>query len=297
MPGLLDILKCRYPVIQGPIGAINSPELIAAISNAGGYGMLALGFIRDIDEVKRLITETKKLTDKPFGANIMIINPLNEQILPILAESGIRAVTTSVGFPGRIYPLLHELGMKGLHVLLSVKHAISAVEAGADGIVAAGSEAGGLRSTGSESSTMILVPLVCDSVKVPVVAAGGIADSRGYRAAFALGAQGVQIGTRFLAASECPVHDRWKELIVNCEDGGTSLLPVDNMMMRAILTPELRAKIESPDFDIKKEFQLKNASQAWNNGDFSLVPAGAGQVSALIHDVKSVAEIINQMVS
>lgn len=297
MPGLLDILKCRYPVIQGPIGAINSPELIAAISNAGGYGMLALGFIRDIDEVKRLITETKKLTDKPFGANIMIINPLNEQILPILAESGIRAVTTSVGFPGRIYPLLHELGMKGLHVLLSVKHAISAVEAGADGIVAAGSEAGGLRSTGSESSTMILVPLVCDSVKVPVVAAGGIADSRGYRAAFALGAQGVQIGTRFLAASECPVHDRWKELIVNCEDGGTSLLPVDNMMMRAILTPELRAKIESPDFDIKKEFQLKNASQAWNNGDFSLVPAGAGQVSAMIHDVKSVAEIINQMVS
>ncbi|HPS58918.1 MAG TPA: nitronate monooxygenase [Spirochaetota bacterium] len=297
MSDLLDILKCKHPIIQGPIGAINSPELVAAISNAGGYGMLALGFIRDINEAKKLLVEVKKKTDKPFGANIMIINPLNEQIIPLLAESGIKAVTTSVGFPGRIYPQLHEMEMKGLHVLLSVKHAISAVEAGADGIVAAGSEAGGLRSTGSESSTMILVPLVCDSVKVPVVAAGGIADSRGYRAAFALGAQGVQIGTRFLASAECPVHDKWKELIVSCGDGGTQLLPVDNMMMRAILTPELRERIESPDFDIKKEFQLKNASQAWNSGDFSLVPAGAGQVSALIHDVKPVADIINEMVS
>ena len=227
----------------------------------------------------------------------MIIHPLNEKLLPLLAESGIKTVTTSVGYPGKIYPLLHELDMKGLHVLLSVKHAVSAEQAGADGIVAAGSEAGGLRSTGSESSTMVLVPLISDSVNIPVVAAGGIADSRGYRAAFALGAQGVQIGTRFLAATECPVHDRWKELIVNCEDGGTRLLPVDNMMMRAIVTPELRERIESPDFDIKQEFQLKNASHAWNSGDFSLVPAGAGQISALIRDVRPVADIIKEMVS
>lgn len=297
MSQLLDMLESKHPVIQGPIGAINSPELIAAISDAGGYGMLALGFIRNIEEAKKLILAVKKLTNRPFGANIMIINPLNEAIIPLLAESGIKTVTTSVGYPGRIYPLLHECGMKGLHVLLSVKHAVSAEQAGADGIVAAGSEAGGLRSTDPESSTMILVPLIADTVKIPVVAAGGIADSRGYRAAFALGAQGVQVGTRFLAATECPVHDKWKELIVNCEDGGTKLLPVDNMMMRAIITPELRERIESPEFDIKKEFQLKNASQAWNTGDFSLVPAGAGQVSALIKDIKPVAEIINEMVS
>ena len=296
MSQLLDMLNCRYPVIQGPIGAINSPDLVAAISNAGGYGMLALGFIRDIEEAGRLILEVKKKTDKPFGANIMIINPLNEKLIPLLAESGMKTVTTSVGFPGRIYPLLHQAGMKGLHVLLSVKHAISAVEAGADGIIAAGSEAGGLRSTGSESSTMVLVPLVCDNVNVPVVAAGGIADSRGYRAALALGAQGVQIGTRFLASTESPVHDKWKELIIGCEDGGTELLPVDNMMMRAIMTPQLREKINSPDFDMKKEFQLKNANRAWNSAEFSLVPAGAGQVSALIRDIKPVAQIINEMV-
>lgn len=294
---LLEMLGSKYPVIQGPIGAINSPELIAAISNAGGYGMLALGFIRDIDEAKKLLFEVKKKTTKPFGANIMIINPLNEQLLPLIAESGVKTVTTSVGFPGKIYPLIHQLGMKGLHVLLSVKHAINAEAAGADGIVAAGSEAGGLRSTGSESSTMILVPLITDSVKIPVVAAGGIADSRGYRAAFALGAHGVQIGTRFLAAAECPVPDKWKELIVNCDDGGTRLLPVDNMMMRAIITPELMERLNSPDFDIKSEFQLRNASKAWSSGDFTLVPAGAGQASALIREVKPVEQIINEMVS
>lgn len=296
MSQLLDILGSRYPIIQGPIGAINSPELVAAISEAGGYGMLALGFMRDIDEVKRLLTEVKKRTDKPFGANIMIINPLNEQIIPLLADAGMKTVTTSVGFPGRIYPLLHQHGMKGLHVLLSLKHAISAEDSGADGIVAAGAEAGGLRSTGSESSTMVLVPLITDHVKIPVVAAGGIADSRGYRAALALGAQGVQIGTRFMATTESPIHDKWKEQIITCEDGGTELLPVDNMMMRAIMTPGLREKIHSPGFDIKKEFQLKNASKAWNSAEFDLVPAGAGEVSALINDVKSVKEVIDEMV-
>jgi enoyl-[acyl-carrier protein] reductase II len=296
MSQLLDMLGSKYPIIQGPIGSINSPELVAAISEAGGYGMLALGFMNDIEEVKRLLAEVKKRTDKPFGANIMIINPLNEKIIPLLADAGIKTVTTSVGFPGRIYPLLHECGIKGLHVLLSVKHAISAEQAGADGIVAAGAEAGGLRSTGSESSTMVLVPLIADHVKIPVVAAGGIADSRGYKAAFALGAQGVQIGTRFMAAVESPIHTKWKEQIVNCSDGGTELLPVDNMMMRAIITPELRAKIQSPGFDMKKEFKLANASKAWNSAEFDLVPAGAGEVSALIKDVKNVREIIDEMV-
>lgn len=296
MTRLNEILRTKYPIIQGPIGAMNSPELIAAISNAGGYGMLALGFSSDIEEIKKLLHAVKELTDKPFGANIMIINPLNEKILPLLAESGVKTVTTSVGFPGKIYPLIHDLGMKGLHVLLSVKHAVSAEKAGADGIIAAGSEAGGLRSTGSESSTMILVPLIADSVRVPVVAAGGIADSRGYRAAFALGAEGVQIGTRFLACTESPAQNNWKDQIINCEDGGTDLLPVDNLMMRAIITPELRKKLNTPGFDIRSEFKLSNASKAWESADFSLVPAGAGQVSALINSIKPVKEIIDEMV-
>jgi enoyl-[acyl-carrier protein] reductase II len=296
MSKLIEMLGSEHPIIQGPIGAMNSPDLIAAVSNAGGYGMMALGFTRDVEDVKKLITEVKSKTDKPFGANIMIINPLNETIIPILAEAGIKTVTTAVGFPGKIYPLLHSSGMKGLHVVLSLKHAISAVDAGADGIVAAGSEAGGLRSTGPESSTMILVPLIADHVKVPVVAAGGIADSRGYRAALALGAEGVQLGTRLLASKESSAHEKWKELIVKCNDGGTDLLPVENLMMRAIMTPEIKTLIESPGFDIKKEFRLINADKAWNSADFDLVPAGAGQVSALINGIKPVKEIIQEMV-
>ena len=294
---LLEMLGSKYPVIQGPIGAINDPSFVASISEAGGYGMLALGFMPTVDDAKKLIDEVKAKTDKPFGANIMIINPLNEKILPLLAEAGVKTVTTSVGFPGKIYPLIHELGMKGLHVLLSLKHAVSAEDAGADGIVVAGSEAGGLRSTNPESSTMILVPLIADHVKIPIVAAGGIADSRGYRAALALGAQGVQLGTRLMASAECPIHPKWKEQILQCQDGGTALLPVDNMMMRAIITPQLKARIESPGFDMKKEFQLKNASKAWNSAEFELVPAGAGQVAALINDIKPVKEIIEEMVS
>ncbi len=296
MTKITEMTGSAYPVIQGPIGAINSPELIAAVSNAGGYGMMALGFTRNIDDVKKLIDEVKAKTDKPFGANLMIINPLNEQIIPILADAGIKTVTTAVGFPGKIYPLLHDMGIKGLHVVLSLKHAVSAVETGADGIVAAGSEAGGLRSTGPESSTMILVPLIADHVDVPVVAAGGIADSRGYRAALSLGASGVQLGTRLLASEESPAHKKWKELIVQCGDGGTELLPVEYLMMRAIMTDEIRNLINSPGFDIKKEFQLKNAEKAWNSADFDLVPAGAGQVSALINEIMPVKEIIDEMV-
>lgn len=293
---LTEMTGSKYPVIQGPIGAMNSPELIASVSNAGGYGMMALGFTRNIDDVKKLIKQIKEKTDKPFGANLMIVNPLCEQIIPILAEAGIKTITTSVGFPGKIYPLLHDSGMKGLHVVLSLKHAISAVEAGADGIVAAGSEAGGLRSTSPESSIMILVPLIADHVNVPVVAAGGIADSRGYRAAFALGASGVQLGTRLIASKESTAHEKWKELIVQCKDGGTELLPVENLMMRAIITKEIKDLISSPGFDIKKEFQLKNADKAWNSADFDLVPAGAGQVSALINEIKPVKEIIEEMI-
>ncbi len=295
MSELLNMLGSKYPIMQCPSGAINSPSLIAAVIEAGGYGILVLGFSGGLEEGKRLVDEVKSKTDKPFGANIMIINPLNEKIIDILANAGVKTVTTSVGFPGRVYPLLHEKGMKGLHVLLSLKHAISAEQAGADGIVIAGSEAGGLRSTGSESSTMVIVPLIADNVKIPIVAAGGIADSRGYKAALALGAQGVQLGTRLMVSAESPIHDKWKELVVSCEDGGTELLPVDNMMMRAIITPELRERMASPDFDIKKEFQLKNASKAWNDADFNLIPAGAGQVSALINEVKPVKEIIDEM--
>lgn len=296
MSELLNMLGCRYPVIQGPIAAMNSPKLISAICEAGAFGMLALGF-SDSEKTKQMIKEIRELTDKPFGANLMIGNPANMEILETLAEAGVKTVTTSAGSPGKIYDSIHSFGMKGLHVLLSVAHANKAEDASVDGLVISGSESGGLRSNNPESSTMVLVPLVVDSVSIPIVAAGGIADSRGYRAALALGAQGVQIGTRFIATEESSVPDVWKQAIIDCGDGGTILLPLGKMKIRSIINPRLKEQIEAPGIDLLQEYNFKDAPKAWNSGNFELFPAGAGQVSALIKNIKPANEIIEEMIS
>lgn len=297
MSDLLDMLGCRHPIIQGPIGSMNNPAMVAAVSEAGAYGMLALGFVDDVQEARRLVGEVRALTDRPFGANVVLLNPLAPEILKALAEADVTTVTTSVGQPRELYPLIHDLGMKGIHVVLSLAHAIKAEESGADGLVVVGAEAGGLRSTKPESSTMVLVPLVADHVSIPIVAAGGIADSRGYRAAFALGAQGVQVGTRFLASTESTVHEKWKEAIIACGDGGTTLLPVRNMMTRAVVTPGIRKLMEDPAVDLAEAMRKVDRVGAWERGDFDNAVAGGGQVSALIQQIKPVKEIIDEMVS
>ncbi len=292
------MLGCRYPIVQGPIGSMNNPAMVSAVSEAGAYGLLAMGFIREVEEAKRLVGAVRELTDKPFGANIVLMNPLAPKILEVLAGAGVKTVTTSVGQPGKVYPIIHDLGMKGIHVVLSLAHAVKAEKSGADGLVVVGSEAGGLRSRNSESSTLVLIPLVADHVSIPIVAAGGIADSRGYRAAFALGAQGVQIGTRFLVSKESTIHEKWKEAVINCGDGGTDLLPVMNTMMtRAVITPGIRKLMEDPAVNLEAEIKKIDRFRAWDEGNFETAIAGAGQVSALIRDVKSVRQIIEEMVT
>jgi enoyl-[acyl-carrier protein] reductase II len=163
-------------------------------------------------------------------------------------------------------------------------------------VIISGTESGGLRTSGPESTNMILVPLVSDMVDIPVVAAGGIADHRGYRAALALGAQGVQIGTAFLASEESPASRAWKEAIVGCGDAGTMRLPLGNMTMRAIINPRLTELMDS-GVDLSEQYNLMSAGQAWQNGDFDLFPAGAGQISALIREIRPVGDIIDEMVS
>jgi len=297
MKTLSQLLGCRFPIIQGPVGELNDPKLVAAVSDAGAFGMLALGFVTDLQKVRALIDAVKALTDKPFGANLMVaMNPHNEAILELLAEAGVRTVTTSAGSPKKIYPKIKALGLNGLHVALSASFAVKAVDAGADGVIVSGAESGGLRSRGPESTNMILVPLVCDQVDVPVVAAGGIADRRGYRAALALGAQGVQIGTAFLSAAESPASQAWKEAIVQCDDGGTTLLPVGPMAMRTIINPKM-ADLLADGADLGKAYKMADAGRAWRSGDFDLFPAGAGQVSALIKHVRPVREIVEDMMA
>jgi enoyl-[acyl-carrier protein] reductase II len=297
MSTLLELLGTRYPIIQGPIGAMNSPRLIAAVCEAGGFGMLALGYIADPKEVRDLTDQVRKITDRPFGANLMGTNPMNDKLLEALADSGVKTVTTSAGSPARLYPKIHDLGMKGLHVALSLSFALKAADAGVDGVVVSGLESGGLRSLSPESTNMILIPLVSDHIRIPVVAAGGIADARGYRAALALGAQGVQIGTRFIASEESPASDVWKQAILQCSDGGTILLPQVIMNMRCIINAKLQQLMARPDVDLSKEYNLANAPKAWTSGDFDLFPAGAGQSAALIREMKPVRDIIASMVA
>ena len=297
MSHLLELLGSRYPIIQGPIGHLNSPKLVAAICEAGGFGMLALGFIKDPEEAIRLVREVRELTGKPFGANIMIMNPVHEKLLEILADGGVKTITTSAGSPKSIYPKIHALGMKGVHVALSVAQAVKAEDAGADGVVASGLESGGLRSPNPESSTMVFVPMVVDHVKIPVVAAGGIADSRGYRAALVLGAQGVQLGTRLIVSEESPASAGWKQAIIDCADGGTTLLPRGTIKVRVIINKKLQEKIDTPNVDLSLEYDFNDAPTAWMSGDFDLFPAGGGQVSALIKETRPVQAIIQEMVS
>ena len=297
MSQLLDILGSRYPIIQGPIGELNDPKMVAAVSEAGGFGMLALGFVHDLEAIKDMLAEVKDLTDQPFGANLMIaMNPNNEAILEVLAEAGVKTVTTSAGAPKKIYPRIKDLGLRALHVALAAPLALKATQAGADAVVASGTESGGLRTTKPESTNLILVPLVCDMVDVPVVAAGGIADSRGYRAAMGLGAQGVQIGTAFLASEESPASQAWKQAIIDCGDGGTTLLPVGGMAMRTVVNPKL-SELMASGADLSREYSMTNMGKALSSGDFDLFPAGGGQVSALIREIRPVRDIIAGIVS
>ncbi len=225
---------------------------------------------------------------------MIAMNPNNETILEILAQAGVKVVTTSAGSPKKIYPKIKELGLKGLHVTLAAKLAAKATDA--DGIIVSGLESGGLRTNGPESTNLILVPVVCDMVDVPVVAAGGIADRRGYQAALALGAHGVQIGTAFLASEESPASKAWKEAIINCGEAGTTLLPVNGMAMRTIINPKLGELLVS-GVDLSREYNMKNAYKAWSTGDFDLYPAGVGQISALIKKIRPIKDIIEEMVS
>ncbi|MBW1819241.1 MAG: nitronate monooxygenase, partial [Deltaproteobacteria bacterium] len=183
MNNIAEMLGCRYPVIQGAMGVICNPEMVAAVSEAGGYGLLATAFQKDPAKLREQVEAVKKLTDKPFGANLMAVNPLSLEFAGVLADAGIRAVTTSAGSPAKILPYLKERGMKVLHVVASTDNAVKAEAAGVDAVIAEGSESGGMQGFNG-ASTMVLVPMVVDAVNIPVVAAGGIGDSRTYRAAF-----------------------------------------------------------------------------------------------------------------
>jgi len=294
MNEICGLLGSRYPLIQGAMGVICNPEMVAAVSEEGCYGLLASAFLTEPEPLREQIEAVKRLTDKPFGANLMAMNPMSMAFAEVLIENGIKAVTTSAGSPKELLSILKPAGVKVLHVVPNVEMARKAEAAGVDALIAEESESGGIQGY-MGASTMVLVPLMVDAVKIPVIAAGGIGDSRGYRAAFALGAKGVQVGTRFIGSKECVAHQNYKRALCEGRETDTLLIERGKVRVRVIRTP-LAEELGQGISDTTFSFSPNSLEEAWIGGDLGANTLPAGQITGMVKDVRSVREIIEEMV-
>ncbi len=291
------LLGIKYPVIQGGMAWVAEHNLAAAVSNAGGLGIIAAGGA-PTEMVRQEIRELKKLTDKPFGVNIMLMNPNSAELAKMLVEEHVPVVTTGAGSPEPFMQMWKEAGMKVIPVVASVALARRMEKYGADAVVAEGAEAGGHIG---ELTTMVLVPQVVDAVDIPVIAAGGVADGRGMAAAMMLGAQGVQIGTRFVASKECICHENFKEKIIKAKDidtvvtGRTTGHPIRvlrNQMSRQYLKMEKEGKT-AEELEV---LTLGSLRKAVVEGDLKGGSFMAGQSAGLVKEQQSCKDIIEDIV-
>ena len=295
MNRLTEMLGCRFPILQGAMSFVSNPELVAAVSEAGGFGVLASAPLTDPEILKAQIEATRSITAKPFGVNLVGFNPRTMAMAQVVVDMGIDAVTLSAGFSASLVGFLGEHGVTVLQVVANVAHAAKAEAAGVDAIIAEGCESGGAQGTGG-ASTLVLVPQVVDAVTVPVVAAGGIADRRGFLAAAALGASGVQMGSRFLASRECIAHSRCKEVMCRADDQATTLLPVGRSNVRVVRTPVVSEYLANPD-PVVLDHLMSASGQVLLDGRIDLGPMASGQVIGMIHEIKSVREIIEELMA
>ena len=283
----------RYPIVQAPMGWIARSPLASAVSNAGGLGIIETSS-GELDAIRHEIAAMRRLTEKPFGVNIAQAFVRDPGIVRFVIDEGVRFVTTSAGDPQRYCGELKAAGLTVFHVVPSLKAALRAVAAGVDGLVVEGGEGGGFKNP-REVSTMVLLPLVCAKAGVPVIAAGGIIDGRSMAAAFALGAEGVQMGTRMVSATESPVHDNWKQAIVHAAETDTVFLnrAGPGPALRALRTEKTgRYENTPPEGPIMAEFA--HAKEMYFGGDLELSIPLTGQVAGRIEEVKPVAEIITE---
>jgi len=295
---LCELLGIEYPIIQGGMAWVSDAYLAAAVSNAGGLGLIATGHMSSLEELRSELKIVKSLTDKPFGVNIMLMNPLCSDFIEIAIEEGVKVLVTGAGNPGKFIPRVKENGVKILPVVASVALAKRVSREGADALIVEGTEAGGHIG---ELTTMALVPQVVDAVDIPVVAAGGIADGRGFLAALALGAEGVQMGTRFAASEECQVHPKWKEAYLRAGDRDTVVTGRSTGHPVRILKNKLakefermeKAGVDPEEMDKLGVGALRRAAK---EGDISMGSVMAGQIVGLIRDIKPVAEIIHGII-
>jgi len=280
---ICEALGISYPIILGGLSRIGRAPLVAAVSNAGGLGLLGAGSWT-AEEFREQIQETRRLTDRVFGANVPGHAEEADQLVETAIAEGLRVVSTSAGNPRRFAAQLKEGGLYVIHVVSTVAQAMSAERAGVDAIVAEGSESGGMTSM-EQVSTLVLVPQVAEAVRRPVIAAGGIADGRGLAAAFALGAVGVQLGTVLMATMECEVSPAFKEMMVRARETDTYLEPYGRAGSRMFKRDFAKTALE----------ELKE-TQSPTLPDLDLVQTGVGQATGMIREVRSVAEVIGGMV-
>ena len=290
------LLGIKYPIIQGAMAWIADGKLAAAVSEAGGLGIIACGSA-PIEWVREQVELARSLTDKPLGANIMLMNPNTPQLAELLAELKIDVITTGAGSPSPYIKMWKEAGCKVVPVVASAALAKRMERAGADAVVAEGCEAGGHIG---ELTTMALTPSVCDAVSIPVITAGGVADGRGMVAAFALGGEGVQIGTRFLTAYECGIHDAYKQKVIGAKDSDTIVTgrpsghPVRQLKNR--FARDVRKMEGSSEASVAEiEEMLAGSLHRAVAGDIDAGSLMSGQVACLVHDEKPAAQIVDDL--
>jgi len=293
---ICEMLNIEYPIFQGAMARIADAQLAAAVSEAGGLGIIA-GGAAPMEYVRAEVRKAKELTQKPFGVNIMLLSPNADDIAKMVCEEGVKVVTTGAGTPGKYMAMWKEHGIKVIPVVPSVAIAKRMVRGGADAVIAEGTEAGGHIG---ELTTMVLVPQVVDAVDVPVIAAGGIGDGRGIAAAFMLGAEGVQVGTRFLTAYECNIHPNYKQKVLNAKDIDTIVTGRSTGHPVRVLKNKLARKfieLEANNAPIEEIEQLGVGAlaRAVTEGDIEYGSLMAGQIAALVNKEQSCKDIITEM--
>jgi enoyl-[acyl-carrier protein] reductase II len=294
---LTTLLGIEHPIIQGGMAWTATWELATAVSNAGGIGVIGAGHM-PTDLLREQIRNAKAATDRPFGVNLMLLTPHIDDIVAMVLEERPAMVTTGAGNPGKYMAALKAAGIKVLPIAPSIALAKRMQSIGADAIIGEGMEAGGHIG---ELTTMVLIPQLVDALEIPVIAAGGIADGRGVAAALALGAEGVQVGTRFMCATECTIHDSVKERVIKAKDRDTIVTGVSTGHPVRVLKNKLAKQIQVLDRDNRpEEIEALGAGKlalCMREGDVEMGSLMAGQCAAMVGDIRPAAEIVRDLVS
>ncbi len=295
-----ELFNINYPIIQAGMVWVSGWQLASAVSNEGGLGLIGSGSMKP-DLLREHIQKCKAATDNPFGVNIPLLRRDAEELVNVTIEEGVKIVFSSAGHPGKFIKQFKENDIKVAHVIPSVKHALKAEEVGCDAVVGEGVEAGGHNGI-NETTTISLIPQLVDAVKIPVIAAGGIADGRGILAALSLGAEGVQIGTRFAATVESSAHQNYKQKVVEAKDDGTVLafkkIGLVRMLKNDFADRALKAEKEGWDeVKLKELLGAKRERLGIFEGDEIEGELEAGQSSGLVNEILTVKEVFNKLLN